>query len=63
MAKVRDMASMLSDHLLLFLENCSERCIEYIEKVNTLKVYSIEIHVDHQILAYVKKIQWLPMPK
>ena len=39
MAKVRDMASVPSGHLLLLLENCRERCIKVVEKINRLKIF------------------------
>ena len=41
MAKVRGKASMPSDRLSLFLENCRERYIKNVKRINSLKLYSI----------------------
>ena len=40
-ANVKDKSSMLSDHSLLFLENCRERHIKNVKRINSLKLYSI----------------------
>ena len=40
-AKVRDKARMLSDHVLIFLENYHERGIKNIKRINSMKLYSI----------------------
>ena len=41
MAKVIDRASMVSDQLLLFLENCRERYIKNVERINSQELDSI----------------------
>ena len=41
MTKVRDIADSLSDHLLSFLENCHERHIYNVKRINDLEIYSI----------------------
>ena len=45
MVNVKDKASVLSGHLLLFLENSRERYIKKCQQINSLKLYSeVSLH-------------------